>query len=195
MDHLRSVVFFSVLFFLSGCAWLGLSRNTIGSEKGSGGAVTRSFVKTGKIIDAERLKRGGKLLIVPFKAGVDVEANEQSDKIALMIVKGIADELKEHGPSFQILGSDNAQKADFIMTGYVTTVAEPSRLARWILMKSQRTLSVEGRMVEAASNKTIMFFTDSAHAGRRDQWPAQPGHDIGNDIGRFIVSVREEPAK
>ena len=39
----------------------------------------------------EALKNGKNIAVVPFTAGVGVEANEDLDRIALMIVKGISD--------------------------------------------------------------------------------------------------------
>lgn len=185
MNHVRSAVLFSVLFSLAGCAWLGLFKNAAGNEKISGEvAVADSFVKAGKVIDARRLKEGGKLLVVPFSAGANVVADERTDKIALMIVKGIADELKE--TRFQLVDDATAQEAQLVLTGHVTAGGEPSKWDRWVLRKTRNTLSVEGRMVDARTDAAILVFTHSARAATRRKDHAQLGYDIGRDIGRFI---------
>ena len=190
MNRFRFVVFFSMLFFASGCTWLGLSKNVVGNEKVPAETSSAdSFVKTGKVIDTERLKKGGKLLVVQFPAGANVAANELSDKIVLMIVKGVADQLKE--TRFQVLNDANAHEADMIITGHVTAVGAPSKWDRWILRRTQNTVSVEGRMVDATSNATVLVFTHSAQASSRRQDQVQLGYDIGKDIGRFIASAAD----
>ncbi len=184
MGYVRSVVIFFVLFFLPGCAWLGLAKNTVADGEV---ALGTAFVKTGKIFDPERLGKGGKLLVVPFPAGANVVANEQSDKIALMVVRGIADELK--GSRFQVLDDENAHEADFVITGHMTVVSGPAKWDRWLLKKTTNTVSVEGRMEDSASEAAILVFTHSAQAASRRQDQAQLGYDIGKDIGRFIRSA------
>ena len=190
MIHLRSAAFLGILFFLSGCAWLGLSKNTVGNGEISGEAdITNSFVKVSKVIDAERLKKGGKLLVVPFPAGPNVAANERSDKIALMIVRGIADELKD--TRFQVLDDATASKADLIITGHVMVVGGPAKWDKWLLKKSPNTISIEGRMMDAASKAPVLVFTHSAQAPAHREDQPQLGYDIGKDIGRFIVSAAD----
>ena len=186
-NYFRFFLFFLVLIFIPGCAWLGLSKNAVGNEKTSGDVVVADpFVKAGNIIDAQRLEKGGKLLVVPFPAGANVVVNERTDKIALMIVKGIADELKD--PRFHVLDEATAHEAQLVITGHVTASGESSRWDRWVLRKTQNTVSVEGRMVDAASGATVLVFTHSARASTRREDPAQSGYDIGRDIGRFIIS-------
>ena len=191
MNGFRFAAFFVILFFISRCAWLGLSRNVVGNqnvpEETASAASADPFVKTGNIVDAERLKKGGKVLIVPFPAGANVAADERSDKIALMIVSGIADELK--GSHFQVLNEANAREAELIITGHVTGTGKPSKWIRWLLQTSQNAVTVEGRMVDAASKSTILVFTHSARSSARKKDHARLGYDIGKSIGRDIRSA------
>lgn len=188
MNHFRFAAFFVILIFISGCAWLGLSKNVVGDENVLGEAASADpFVKTGKIVDAERLKKGGKVLVVPFPVGANVIADERSDKIALMIVSGIADELK--GSHFQILNETNAREAELIITGHVTGTGKPAKWKRWLLQATQNTVSIEGRMMDAASKSTVLVFTHSARSSAREKDHAQLGYTIGKDIGRYIRSA------
>ncbi len=190
MNLVRSAVVFSAVFFLVGCTWLGLSKNVVGNEKNfEEDAAVDSFVKVGKIVDVERLKKGGKLLVVPFPAGTNVVANERTDKIALMIVKGIADELKES--RFEVLKDANAHEAELIVTGHVTGIGKPSKWKPWLLQATQNTVSIEGRMVDAASRSTVVVFTHSAQASARGKDYAQLGYEMGKDIGRYFLSVEQ----
>ena len=187
INHFRCAAFFSILFFISGCAGLGLSKNVVGNENALSKRETMSvdpFVKTGKVVDAARLKKGGKVLVVPFSVGANVAADERSDKIALMIVSGIAEELK--GSPFEIRNEANAHEAELIITGHVTGTGKPSQWRRWLLPASQNAVSVEGRMVDAASQSTILVFTHRARSSAREKDHARLGYEIGKDIGRYI---------
>lgn len=191
MNHFCFAAFFSILFFISGCAWLGLSKNVVGNENAleetASAASANPFVKTGKVVDAGRLEKSGKVLVVPFLAGANVAADERSDKIALMIVSGIADELK--GSHFQILNETNAHEAELIIAGHVTGTGKPSQWSRWLLQASRNIVTVEGSMVDAASKSTVLVFTHSARSSAREKDHARLGYDIGKDIGRYIRSA------
>lgn len=188
MMHVRVVTLIGALILCSGCAWLGFFHHGAVEERSARETSTAaSFVKMGKGIDVGRLRKGGKLLIVPFSAGANVVANERSDKIAMMIVKGVADELK--GSRFQILNDENAREADLIITGHVTGTGKPSQWSRWLLQASRNIVTVEGSMVDAASKSTVLVFTHSARSSAREKDHTRLGYDIGKDIGRYIRSA------
>lgn len=190
LNYSRFFLFFLALLFVSGCAWLGSSKNVVDQNRISEDtSVAGPIVKTVSVIDAPRLEKGGKLLVVPFPAGANVVADERSDKIALMIVSGIADELK--GSHFQILNGANAQEAELVITGHVTGIGKPAKWKRWFLQTTQDTVSVEGRVVDAASKAAVIVFTHSARASAREKDYARLGYDIGKDIGRFIGSAAD----
>ena len=147
------------------------------------------FVETGKILDGAALRKGARVLIVPFKAGAGVPANENSDRIALMIVKGIADAFTESGSTLQVLGAENAHEADFVMTGHITEIAMPSKFDRWLFKTPRNAVGVEGRLTGAASKEIVLVFTDRIQEHSRKKNHDQLGYDVGKDIGRFILSA------
>ena len=183
-----------LLFLTIGCshiAFLGKSprpsKNTIGPSKLKQPLESNNFVEKGQIIDVPRLQQGTNIAIIPFKAGVGVEANEELDKIALMIVKGVADVFADDQESrFNILTAENSQEADFIIQGHITGVKGPSRVSRWILFKGQKTLDVDGKMVDAQTGETIAVFADKTETKEADY--KELGYRIGKNIGLFIVS-------
>lgn len=178
--------------FCSGCAWFHPRQDASAAVNAEQNPSSRpAWVRTGKILDGQLLRQGGKVFIVPFKAGVNVVADDELDKISLMMVKGIAEAIKENGAAFEILGPDRAREADWIVSGYVTGVGRPSRLIRWIFQKRRISLQVEGRMVQSPSQKNVAVFTDEERANPREKDHKQLGYDIGRDIGRFIVSALE----
>ncbi|MBN1869590.1 MAG: hypothetical protein JW847_03320 [Candidatus Omnitrophica bacterium] len=147
------------------------------------------FVKKGSILDAKYLKRGDKIVIIPFKAGVDVTANDELGRIALMIVKGIADSFHNHGDVFNVLTDENAEGADLIIKGHVTGIQGPSKIRRWVLLKGRKSLSVEGEMVEKQTWKTVAVFSDQI-LGKNDTYN-DLGYKIGMNVGEFISSETE----
>jgi len=146
------------------------------------------FVESGKILDADRLRQGGKLVIVPFKAGAGVEANNDLDKISLMIVKGAAQAFKNQSPHFEILLSDNAQDADFVIEGHVTGIKKRSKMKKWMPGRHWRSVSVEGKMIDQTTGDTILIFKDKKETRKETEDHLQLGLGIGEDVGRFILS-------
>ena len=182
-----------ILLLYPGCAWFAPTQGSPGALDATQDRPGRvAGVQTGKILDDQLLRQGGKVLIVPFKAGVNVAADDELDKIALMMVKGIAEALMEKGATFEILGPDRAREADFIVSGYVTGVGQSSRFSRWMFEKPCVSLQVEGRIIQAASQKNVAVFTDEERADSRKKDHKQLGYDIGKDIGRFILSGLEQ---
>ena len=72
-----------------------------------------------RALQPQRLLRGGKLIVVPFRAGEDAVATKELDHLALTIVKGMADGFLEMNSNIVVVASRDANEADFIMNGYI----------------------------------------------------------------------------
>ena len=180
--NIKNVVIVPAFIFLvSGCSWLNFQK-TIPEEK-------VGFVPIGKIINLQRLKKGGKLLIIPFKAGEKVELNEQLDKAALRIVKGIAEALMEQDNSgFKILLANNADEADIVIKGFVREFKETSKIRKWFLRKKKISLGVEGKMIDFKTQEIICVFKDRQETTKKEEDHNSLGLVIGCGIGQFILS-------
>ena len=132
------------LFFILGCAHIpfigksALSETEKKFDSPEKPALESSqFVEKGRIVDVQRLQRKQSIAIVPFKAGVGVVASEESDKIALTIVKGISDafayDRSGKHKHFNILTAESSQKADLLIQGYITDMKSSSKISRWVL--------------------------------------------------------------
>lgn len=175
MNRFYCAKFFLILFLLSGCAWLQPSRG-----------ISQEDTVTGQIVDVERLRKGGKLLVVPFQAGANVAANEQLDKVVLMMVKGIVNELQGSDIPIQILDTDDAKQADLVISGHVTGFVKPSKWKKVPLRPGINKVNIEGRLTDAATGITILVFKHSRQGSTRQMDHAQLGYDLGKDIGRYI---------
>lgn len=181
----RSVLYFLLITFLalSGCAGSKAERPRVTKSQG--------FTDTNRIIDQERLKMGGHLLIIPFKAGEGVEANDELDKIALMMVKGIAEELTSSNAPFSIMNSGNFNDSDLVIKGHVVKIDQTKGLKKLIPGKMEIVLKVSGELIDRKTNERLLVFSQQrTQRDPRGDFKSL-GNTIGHDIGRFIMTAVE----
>lgn len=186
-----------LLFLFAGCSHIPFLGQPSRSSQETAESVAlepslgaNNLVKKGRVIDAPRLQQGGNIVAIPFKAGVGVEANQELDRIALTIVKGIADALEDDRESrFNILTAEDPQIADFIIQGHITKSDGPSRVRRWMLLKGQKTLGITGKVIDAQSGEAVAVFSDTAKTKEEDFKGL--GYHVGKNIGLFVLSGAE----
>jgi hypothetical protein len=83
---------------------------------------------------------------------------------------------------FIILHAENAQTAELIMKGRVVQMKESRGLKLWGQRKRSRVLEISGRIVDPATNETILVFT----YGRESEDPAVTWEDLAGLIGQDI---------
>lgn len=200
MSKKKFVKILSFVFVLSfvGCGHLNIPfiGNQINDEEVSGRAetalISTDFVDEGRIVNAEKLKQGRNIAIIPFTAGQSAESTDELDRVALMIIKGVADAFADDKTGkhahFNILTAERSSEADLMVKGHITTMGKSSRLKRWLLLSNKIKLSVEGKITDIQSGETIVIFTDHTRAGAGEDDYKQLGYDIGKNIGRFILS-------
>ena len=174
------------LTFIYGCSWV--KHQQVSAHLGD----PTSFVTTAKVLNAPRLKQGGKLLIIPFKAGEDVEATDEIDKLALTIVKGIIEKLQVQGSPFEIIFAQNANEADLSIEGHITGVGLSSKFKKLILRDKGKSLSVSGKLVNQKTEETILVFTDSKQDRDRSKTFIDLAYGIGRDVGDYILAKSQK---
>lgn len=196
--NLFFILVFSLLF--NGCAWFhwGGSKSKISrrinpddlvvklDEKEA--AVSGDLLKDGNLIDRRKLRLGGNVVVVPFSPGVNIEANDEFDKVTLRIIAGILDAFQDKSGVFTVLSSDEADQADFIIEGRVIEVQEHSMMKRVTLKNNRLRLSVQGKMIDRETGKPILIFSDSVEAKNKKETLGVLGTNIGQHIGQFIVT-------
>ncbi|MDP2654771.1 MAG: hypothetical protein Q8Q08_12195 [Candidatus Omnitrophota bacterium] len=179
----KIIIFISICIFLTGCSLF---------HKDSQGVVPAKaqvrFVSDGKVLDAGRLRKGGQLLVVPFSPGPDVTASDEVDKVALRIVKGVSDGLRQDGSNIFVLGDTGAETADFLLEGRIIRQEEPGRMKRWVLRRRWRALAVEAKLIDPKTGQVIAQVSHQK-SGRGDQASYENlGEKIGQDVGRFLAA-------
>ena len=140
-----------------------------------------------KVIDVERLRKGGNLLIVPVRGGVGVVATEELDRVTLMIVKGASEYLQQNNTPFQILTASNANTADLIIKGHVTKFTKPGGFKKCVLMKQSVQLGVEGQLIDEQSDNLVLLFSRSISSKKSHGSIDDAAYELGQWIGSFIA--------
>jgi hypothetical protein len=146
----------------------------------------KSSLEDSRILDKEKFNKGGRLLVVPFTPGVNVAANEELDRVSLMIVRGIADSLNDNA-HFIVLNSGNADTADLILEGRIVAMTKPGQIKK-LVSKKKKYIAIEGKLIDAKSGDIVCYFTDREESQSRKQPFADLGSSIGQDIGKFLDS-------
>jgi len=139
-----------------------------------------------EVIQQDRLKQGGPLLIVPFYAGVNVAATDELNEMALRIVKGTVDTLQQAPSPFVILTAETAGQAELELTGKITQQNETGGLKKWI-GKRKKILSAAGKIVDVRTGDVILKFSRSRE-GKAGQSFDDLGYQLGREIGQYILA-------
>ncbi len=140
------------------------------------------------VFQKETLVKGGKVLIVPFSAGENVQAGDQLDHVSLMIVKGIADAVGSRGTPFKILAGQDAQSADFVIRGRILQLEEKKHFSKpWQRKSKSYILQVEGSVLGVDNEEILAKFSQTKTAKSRTDYFETLGYDIGVEIGRFLA--------
>ncbi|MGE0267622.1 MAG: hypothetical protein AB7S78_04105 [Candidatus Omnitrophota bacterium] len=186
-----------LVFYLAGCSWIKTpswlpftqQKNQEISQKEDAVIVPKTAIPIdeGRMISPQKLQEGGKLLLVPFRAGGNVVATKELDKIAFRMMQGISIALEDNKPDFEILINLDQSQPDFLIDGYFTVKKESSDfLAKWFFRKKKYVLGVEGKLMDANSREVIAIFSDTMASNSPQEDFVYLGFRIGQNIGDFI---------
>ena len=174
--HFSFVVIFCVLMS-SGC-W---------SAKQKIATVPAKFNTTqlkAQIKNSQLLSHGGNLVVVPFKAGQNAAAGATLDTLALMIIKGIADDFNERGSPFVLLTGENASSADFVLEGFIENFAEKKSFSK-MLPGHSASLSISVQLRKASTNELVLIYADSISNQSKSR-PDELAYRLGQELGSYI---------
>lgn len=146
---------------------------------------------TGTIVKEAEFKKGGTLVILPFKAGANAAASQKLDRVAMMIVKGAVDYLAEQRTPFTVLTTEDQGSPQLILEGYVDNFSYSGKMSRMVLRNKETTLSVRGQMVVAATRDRIFVFQHKKTMPDPKKDGLDVAYQTGQDLGRFIVDALE----
>ncbi len=175
-----------LLIFCWGCATGGAKHS---SKKES---LKDPELDSGKVLRPSLLKQEGMmtLIVVPFTAGIGVEANQDLDLVSLWIVKGIISTVNRYGAHFKILPAEEADKADLIIQGHITRREKTQTGQKWMFRPQEMILSVEARMTERKTGNLVLIYSRGRKAPVTKEKRANEvilAQQIGFDIAFYIL--------
>lgn len=181
------ILCFSLLIFCWGCA----TGNTKHSSKKENLKEPESDYSAVVLRPSFLKEKGASLIVVPFTAGVGVEANKDLDRLSLMIVKGMIDTLNKDGVHFKIFPAEEADQADFIIQGHITHRINPRALRGWMFRPQEAVLSMEAKMTERKSGDLILIYSRQRQARSKDvivrEGEMTLAEHLGQDIAQYIL--------
>jgi len=167
---------------LSGCSWVPFLH-----KKEVPAIVIAPEIQKTRVVNSQRLREGGNVLMIPFRAGVGVEANEELDKIALSIIQGMADVFVEHQAPLKVLTAEDAYMADFVMEGYITTVGYKSKVRQWTLRENPIEISGDGIMMDQKTGADVFVFDENQKSTHKKETHKDLGYQLGRRLGDAIL--------
>lgn len=150
-------------------------------------------VSDGKMINPDRLAKGGSVLLVPFRAGENVVASDELNKIAYRVMQGLSNSLGENPPYFKILINDKEALPDYYIDGYFTRKQSTPDVAKMFLLRKKYVLGVEGKLMDANTNEVLATFSDTVESNNPEEDFVFLGFKVGINIGEFVhTNIHEE---
>ncbi len=178
--HFIVWIFFGTFIFIASCA----PKPRVGAPKVIQWEVDKSYV-----VNQQRLKKGGALLITPFFPGAGVEATPLTERMALKAVQGMVEVLRNQGALFKILTASNAEKADLTMKGEIRKFLRPHGIKKWLSLKKPVVLKMNGKIRDEKTGEVILYFSESVTStkARDEKAYLEMAYQLGKKIGKFIA--------
>lgn len=142
---------------------------------------------TGSVVDPSSFEKGGTLVLDAFKPGSGTEANDDSDQLSLMMVKGIRDALPAGNTQFT-LSTDDQKNSDFVLDGYIDDYGRDKHFTHMNLRKTQVHLSMDGEIWLRETGEKVLTFQTSTVIDLKKQDPKTVAYQIGVTIAHYIAS-------
>lgn len=142
----------------------------------------------GQVINAALLTSGKNVLIVPFSPGPMVAASDEVEHIALRLVKGMSEEIKDGG-DLNVLAGDQAQDAQIVIKGRIKRM-RTKKSFRFFGRERTASLAVEGEAISRPGGQPIAHFTGTILPQDKKDTFETLAEQLGRDIGKFFSGIR-----
>jgi hypothetical protein len=175
----KNLSFLIIILLICGCS---SSKKIIVSD-----SLDEIPVITGSVIDSAAFVKGGTLVLGSFKAGDNAAADDETDQLSLMMIKGINDTLPGENTHFTI-STDTQKDPDDVLEGYIEDYGRQGRSSHLKLRKNQTFLSLDGDIWLHDTGEKIFLFQTSIVIDLKTQNPKTVAYQIGAAIAHFIGS-------
>ena len=168
---------------LSGCLWP--FRSTMPSA--SSNTPASSILV--EVLRPDLLAKGRKLVFVPFTAGVNAEAGQRLDRLALMIVKGASDTFQGISSPIQMIDQGDPDAADMVLEGRIEDFQTSGGWKALGIGRKDGVMVLKGEVRERLTNEILVLIS-----GRREFREAKDADAVAYDVGHGIAEqlIQEE---
>ena len=169
---------------MSGCSWLSKGKTTVGGEK--------SLLKSVDWVRASKLKKGSKILILPFSPGKDVAANDDTDRLALKVVKGCAEVVMgDPQEGLIVVSMEEAAETDYILKGRIQRAGILHSGFPVFFRKAHKSIEVSGSIIDVNDDGLIMEFSHHRQSRKGRISLNELALLLGRDIGNYLIRTGE----
>ena len=144
----------------------------------------------GSVVNASIFEKGGSLALGAFKPGAGAAADDETDQISSIIIRGIKDTLPGENTPFTVSGEDQ-NSTDTFLEGFIENYGRDELAARQKLRKNQVFLSIDGEIWSHQTGEKIFSFQTSCVINLKTQNPKTVAYQMGVAIAQFIGSHKE----
>lgn len=142
---------------------------------------------TGSVVNSSAFEKGGTLVLGSFRAGPGAAADDETDQLSSMMMKGINDTLPALNSHYTIPTNDQ-KGSDCFLDGFIEVYGRERRITHRKLNKNQTFLSVDGQIWSRDTGERIFLFQTSYVIDLKAQDPKTVAYQIGVAIANFVGS-------
>jgi|GEM_PF-2524655 len=135
-----------------------------------------------EVLRPDLLAKDRKLVFIPFAAGVNAEAGPQLDHLALMMVKGASDMLKNNPSSIQMIDQGEPDTADMVLDGHIEDFHSRGGWTAMGIGKKAGVLLIKGEVQDRRTNDVLVLIS-----GRKEFREAKEAEAVAYNIGQEIA--------
>jgi len=174
--------FLIIILFICGCS---SSKKIIVSD-----FLDATPVITGSVVDPSVFAKGGTLVLGSFKPGPGAAANDETDQLSMMMIKGVKDVLPGDDTHFTVK-TDDLKDPDYFLEGYIENYGREGHVSNLKLRRNQVYLSVDGDIWLRETGEKVFLFQTSIAIDLKTQDPKTVAYQIGVAIAHFIGSQHQ----
>jgi len=140
---------------------------------------------SGSVANAAAFNKGGSLSLGVFKAGIGASADDETDQLSAMMIRGIENTLPEDNTHFTI-SADDRVGSDCNLEGYIENYGRDNSATHHKLNKNETYLSIDGDIWLRDTGEKILLFQSSVVINLKTQNPKTVAYQIGVAIAHFI---------
>lgn len=139
-----------------------------------------------QILKPEELKRGGGIVIAPFRAGSDAEAGPGLDHFSFLIVKGAADRLADLSSVLKYFSGDAPDRADFMVHGHIEQFSPPAGIRR-LMFRKPVSVRIKADLVDLKTREVLAVIYVNRTGSFDPKSVDKMGYDIGYDLADGLL--------